>query len=310
MSVTPPAAPTAAIALDPSSAPDLLPPGLAPSALYPLLLALLHQIPLVIFLCIAATRKLRDEQAPGFAKPTALLFFAIIAVVLIFDAAVRPRPAHSSADIPWSHFSVYLLFVAGLLLVLTSTPAWARFAKGIRRSRKLGLPWMSPWDDAAVNWSSLPLFALVLLAGVLWSALIVDPTRLPGLQLLAGAAVAAFTLLYFGYAKQAFNLAYPKNGDSYFGLLLFLLWVLPLLAGMLHTLFSDFGAPPKEILAISPLAGIGIALSDPIRRPLPIATGVALLASLLLALGFAWLSSAVVRRAEAELQPPEETPSP
>ena len=80
--------PTAAIALDPSSAPDLLPPGLSPSALYPLLMALLHQIPLVIFLCIAATRKLRDDQAPGFAKPTALLFSA--------ERKIEPPPASIS----------------------------------------------------------------------------------------------------------------------------------------------------------------------------------------------------------------------
>jgi len=302
--------PTAAIALDPSSAPDLLPPGVPSSALFPLLLALLHQIPLVIFLCIAATRKLRDDQAPAFAKPTALLFYAILAAMLAFDAIVRPRPAYSSADIPWAQFSAYLLFGAGLLLVLISTPARARFAKGIRHARKLALPWVPPWDDAAVNWASLPLFALVLLFGVLASAVIGTPLRLLGPQLLAGAAVAAFTLLYFGYAKQVFSLAYPKNGDSYFGLLLFLLWVFPLLAGLILTVSSDFGAPSEEILAISPLAGIGIALSDPIRRSLPTATGVALLASIIPALGFAWLSSAIARRAEAELQPNEEPPTP
>ncbi|HUW13134.1 MAG TPA: hypothetical protein VM537_25650, partial [Anaerolineae bacterium] len=211
--------------------------------------------------------------------------------------------------IPWIHFSAYLLFGAGLLLVLISTPARARFAKGIRQARKLGLSWVPPWDDTAVNWASLPLFSLVLLVGVLAGAIIATPVHLLGPHILAGAAVAAFTLLYFGYAKQAFNLAYPKNGDSYFGLLLFLLWVLPLLAGFILTVSSDFGAPSEEILAISPLAGIGLALSTPIRHSLPAATGVALLASILPALGFAWLSSAVTRRAEAELQPNEEAPT-
>jgi len=300
--------PTAAIALDPTSAPDLVPPGLSPSALYPLLLALLHQVPLVIFLCIAATRKLRDDQAPGFAKPTALLFYVIVAAMLAFDAIVRPRPAYPS-DIPWIHFSAYLLFGAGLLLVLISTPARARFAKGIRQARKLNLPWVPPWDDAAVNWASLPLFALVLVVGVVAASFIAGPVRLLGTHILAGAAIAAFTLLYFGYAKQVFSLAYPKNGDTYFGLLLFLLWVLPLLAGFILTVSSDFGVPSEEILAISPLAGIGIVLSDPIRRSLPTATGVALLASIIPALGFAWLSSAITRRAEAEFQPNEEAPT-
>jgi len=61
---------------------------------------------------------------------------------------------------------------------------------------------------------------------------------------------------------------------------------------------------------MSPLAGIGIALSTPIRHSLPTATGVALLVSLIPALGFAWLSSDVTRRAEAELQPNDEAPSP
>jgi len=166
-----------------------------------------------------------------------------------------------------------------------------------------------PWDDAAVNWASLPLFALFLVLGSFAASFIAGPIRLLGTHILAGAAVAAFTLLYFGYAKQAFNLAYPKNGDTYFGLLLFLLWILPLLAGMLHTIFSDFDAPSEVILAMSPLAGIGIALSTPIRHSLPTATGVALLVSLIPALGFAWLSLTIARRAEAELQPNDEAPA-
>jgi|GEM_PF-1711044 len=301
--------PTAAIILDPSIAPKLLPSGLSPSPLYPLLLALLNQLPLIIFLCIAATRKLRDDQAPGFAKPTALLFYAVIAAMLAFDALIGPRPSYRSDNVPWSYFSVYLLFGAGLLLVLTTTPIRARFAKGIRQARKLGLPWVPPWSDTAVNWTPLPLFALVLLVGTLAGMFIASPIRLFGPHIFAGAAIAAFTLLSFGYAKQVFSLAYPKHGDSYFGLILFLLWILPLLAGFLLTVFSDSGTSPKEVFAISPLAGIGLAISTPMKRSFPTATGVAVLASFIPALVFAWFSLIVVRRAEADLQPSAEAPS-
>jgi hypothetical protein len=74
-------------------------------------------------------------------------------------------------------------------------------------------------------------------------------------------AAAVLTVAYFGLALQYFQLRHRGRGPTYFGLFLFIFWLLPLLAGSIQSMAyrgSHSGDAASIIFALSPVAGIGL----------------------------------------------------
>ncbi len=78
-------------------------------------------------------------------------------------------------------------------------------------------------------------------------------------------ALAVLVVAYFGLGMQYFFLRFGARGKMYFGLFLFLAWLLPLVAG---TIFM-FASIPREtsrvgqvIYSLSPIAGIAMSSVD------------------------------------------------
>ncbi|UCC69168.1 MAG: hypothetical protein JSV79_04415, partial [Armatimonadota bacterium] len=242
--------------------------------------------------------------APPYAKPMAVLFYLLIAALTVLDVALDSPPgsySHTSGLGPSA--AIYLLLAVGLGLSVAVTPGRGQFAKGVRHSRKLGLSYVPAWGDAAANWAPLAAFGAVLLAAVLAVALLVNLRPYVPVGVTAAAGVATLTLLYFGYAKQSLDLAYPRNSGSYLTLLLFVLWALPLLIGMLVAVYAADGGSTKPLFAMSPLAGVQLALSEQYRFGWSLTAKTAIMASLLPAVVFALLCTRVVRRTAAEITP-------
>ena len=77
-----------------------------------------------------------------------------------------------------------------------------------------------------------------------------------------GLAVAVIVVAYFGLAMQFFLLWFGKRGAMYFGLFLFLAWLLPMVAGTIFVIASiprDMSHVGQIIYSLSPLAGIAIS---------------------------------------------------
>jgi hypothetical protein len=230
--------------------------------------ALLYQLPVLFFLLLAATRKMESQRLHPLSRPQAIVAMLTFATLVL--GGIWQQEGYEVYQVA----ALYLLAVPAILLTMMITPSQAEYAKGLHRAQKLGrtrLPW---WDDLSVNWISLAILAAVVLgtgtiagtvaAGTLdtWLA-----SRGTGSYPLALAA-AVLTVAYFGLALQYFQFRFARRGVMYFGLFLFIFWILPLIAGSIQTMAYGprlSGGTGYPIFALSPVAGIGMiaSVSDP-----------------------------------------------
>jgi hypothetical protein len=160
--------------------------------------------------------------------------------------------------------ALYLLVGTSVVIVSMVTPNQAEYIKGLLRARKQGQSHLSSWHDLSLNRVFLAILCAILLVTgtIIWSAGINLPTALPAQTVTnypLGVAMSVLVVAYFGLGLQYFHLGFGVRGRMYFGLFLFLAWILPMVAG---TIFM-FSARPFEqnhagqvIYSLSPIAGI------------------------------------------------------
>jgi hypothetical protein len=262
-----------------------------------LLVSLLHQIPLLIFLFIASARKLRSERAYFYSKPQAVLFFAVLSVLLLGDAAgVQDQRAVFPGLTPVVPLLYVLMFV-GIALSAAVTPTAGDYANGVRQARKRGQTRAPIWTERAPNWAPVLAFVALLLG----SSFIAAATSVRGVgwtaQTITGAFIGACVIVHFASAKQAFDLMYRKNSQSFFALYLFMLWIVPLLVALVGSSAHLPDAFRDAVMGISPLTGVYYAVAtDPGGISSP-GGAVAVGSSLLLVVCFVQLRLTAERRA-------------
>jgi hypothetical protein len=225
----------------------------------PFPLSLLHQLPVLFFLLAAAVRKMRHERAFLFSKPVAVLFHLVLAFLLLSDVTNIPDSQHALPVAFGPLAVVYGLTAAALLLAAAVTPKFGDFANGIRRARKGGAARPPAWSDLASNWAPLLLFCVILL-GTTVAASTLSVTQNASLGgVLPAALVGMGVIVYFGCARQGFDLMYRKNSPPYFVLFLFLLWIVPLFVALIASMSHMGDAAQEAILGASPIAGIALA---------------------------------------------------
>lgn len=225
---------------------------------------LLYQVPVLFFLLLASTRKMESQRLHPLSKPQAIVAMTIFATLVL--GGIWRQDDYQYYQLA----SLYLLPIPALLLTMMITPSQAEFIKGLHRAQKQGrmkLPW---WDDLSVIGNSLIILAaIVLVAGSLAGTVAAGTpsswlaSREQGPYPLALAA-AVLTVAYFGLALQYFQLRFAGRAGLYFGLFLFVSWILPLLTGWIQAASSGPGAAELHsypIFALSPVAGIGMTLA-------------------------------------------------
>jgi hypothetical protein len=230
--------------------------------------ALLYQMPVLFFLLLAATRKMESQRLHPLSKPQAIVAMLTFATLVL--GGIWKLEGYEVYEVA----ALYLLAVPAILLTIMITPSQAEYAKGLYRAQKQGRTRLFWWDDLSVNWISLAILAAIVLgAGTIagtaatgssepWIA-----SRGTGSYPLALAA-AVLTVAYFGLALQYFQFRFARRGAMYFGLFLFIFWILPLLAGSIQSMaFGPMrsGEGGYPLFALSPVAGIGLiaSVSDP-----------------------------------------------
>lgn len=229
---------------------------------------LLYQVPLLFFLLLSATRKMESQRLHPLSKLQA------IGAMLTFATLILGGIWRQEGYEVFQVAALYLLGVSALLLTMMVTPTQAEYIKGLYRARKQGksrLPWR---DDLSVNWLCVVIVAgIVLVAGTIaGSAAATGPpapwlvNREKGPYPLALAA-AVLTVAYFGFGLQTFQLRFARRGGMYFGLFLFVTWLVPLLVGWIQALAAPTTAETAayRIVALSPVAGIAMicTVGDP-----------------------------------------------
>lgn len=265
-------------------------------------LEMIHQVPLLVFLFIAAVRKIRHDRALYYSRPVALTLFALVGAFVLGDTH------RWSADRELFKgftpiFAAYVLTMAGLLLAPAVTPGWGDFANGIRRARKDGRARLGSMADFASNIVPLAAISLMtVLTPIVSHFLRHDGPSLRNPAIFTG-FVGGCTVLFFGCALQAFGFTYRKAARAYFGLFVFLTWIVPLLLAAVAGITDAGEKVGLTFLALSPLAGIGFAgaMQEPdfTTKPIVWLPWVTIGVPAVMAVLFVFLSMASARRAEA-----------
>ncbi len=282
----------------------------------PVLLGMVYQILFGAFLFIAAIRKLHHERTYAFSRPLAMALFACVGVLLLSDLI----PAYRGQS-EWmfnGETAAYTLLVVSILILIGLTPNRGDLLHGIRHARKLGCLSAPLWTDRAPNWAPLLGVTILTLAlGAYGTALVgtAYDWRWGTGSLAPGATaiiVAAGTMLYFGAAKQYFDVRIRKGSTSYFALVIFLLWIVPLLIAAVISMSRDSGMA-EPFLALSPLSSIGGYASGQWTwsGDGPFFGIIAPMVPWALALVFGLLAAKATRELEVEsLEPPSFSPKP
>lgn len=272
----------------------------------------LYQVPLAMFLFVAAVRKMRSDRAHGYSKPVAAAFLATIAI-LSLGTLWKIELAPSLVIVS------YVTAFGGMLLLAAVTPSLGDYTNGFRRAARHHERFIRPWDDAALNpWAILVSVAIVAAAtGLAWHIqgdharrIAAQPVGRDGLNVRlamdppswAPIVVAALTLCYYGLGVQFFELRFGRKAQPYWRLTLFLIWVVPLLFGLLlrAAAIQDEEVLASFVTSLSPLAGIAWS-SDAAPREDP-ARYAAIGSALALTAIFAAALSVAVRDAQRSVR--------
>lgn len=238
-----------------------------------LVVLLIYQAPALLFLYLAARRKMASERAHVLSKPEAVCCLATALVLLLgglWETISYVPLAGAREILDTSLFVLVVLYImVGVACVLTGpiTPSAGEYAKGLRRAEKRGRTRVSYWDDLALNRVALTaLCALVLIGPSVVAGLVRPEAAPPGrsdVSFSLPIATGVLVVAYIGLALQYFELAFPRRSSLYFGLFLLATWALPIVTGSI-VIGASTRNPSQEItgqvlIAMSPVTGIGLA---------------------------------------------------
>jgi hypothetical protein len=224
-----------------------------------LAVVLLYPIAVLFFVYLASRRKIHSERSHPFSKPQALGAMTVLGLLILGGIWSLTDFAEAGVAI------LYVLVIVGILLTTTVTPTQAEYYKGLWRAQKQGRFGLPFWDDLSTNrpWLAALCAVILITATLAWN-------RLRGADVTISSAIregfplaianGVLVVAYFGLALQYFLLRFGRRGTNILSLFLFLVWVVPLVAGTISVIAAfRNGGLAQVIYAISPLAGIGLA---------------------------------------------------
>jgi hypothetical protein len=214
--------------------------------------SLFYQLPLMLFLIVAATRRMRSATAMFFSKSTAVAFLITIATLSLGGVIGHPKLA-----VEWLvPILAYLEFIIAALMILSITPTQGQYQGGARRAKRIGMGRPPLWQDDSSNRAAVFVMATLALATVQ-----IIQTLVPALNIDAHfwrvAGTAAGVIAYFGFATQYFSLKHQNHGMLALMMFLFLFWLLPIFIAILLGAIMQLEDFASQVASISPLYGIG-----------------------------------------------------
>lgn len=216
-------------------------------------MAMVHQVVLISFLLIGAVREIRQERAYFCSKPGGLAFLAIFSGLLVVDLESFGAKAEWGA---WAF--VYATTVGAMVLAAVLAPDARDFAKGVRRAARAHLRQVPFWTDTSSNWAPLAGGAALVGGGCLMLAANAQFEGTTWTGYTRAVIIALASLVAFGCARQGFELRFGKqHSKSYFNLLVFVVWFVPLLLAMVIGKGSASSDTLATLVSICPWIGMG-----------------------------------------------------
>jgi hypothetical protein len=220
----------------------------------------------LFFIYLACLRKMASERIHSLSKLQALAAMATLSFLLL--GGIWGQENYEILEI----MTLYLLVIVPVIVLPMVTPTQAEYTKGLWRARKQGRSHLPPWDDLSLNRVFLLIACAIVLvtATIAWSVSPAPTTSFgPGevIQAAYPLAIASGVLVvaYFGLAMQYFLLRFGARGAMYFGLFLFLAWIVPLVAGtilMLGSQVSNVEQSSQIFFSLSPIGGLGLSMAS------------------------------------------------
>jgi hypothetical protein len=228
-----------------------------------LAVVLLYMSAVLFFNYVACVRRMASERIHPLTKPQAIAAMTTLAVLLL--GGIWKREEYEILN----NVALYVLVIAACLLLGMVTPTQAEYKKGLWRAFRQGWCHVPAWADLALNRAFLVIVcAIVLLtATIAWRASpAADPVAVGRVANAYPLAIASGVMVvaYFGLSLQYFLLRFGVRGPMYFGLFLFLAWMLPLVAGTIGLMAaSPMNDSPvsQAVYSLSPVVGLAMTAS-------------------------------------------------
>jgi len=212
--------------------------------------SLIYQVPMFLFFLVAASNRMRSDWAHLYSKRTAAAFLTVIASLTMGSMV-------GHAQLPQRLFvpvMLYVLVPVAMMLLMAVTPNSGEFANGHRRAEKMNLLKPSMWTDLASNRGIVIVFCGIIVSSVQVAIRMQGAPRFDA-RLWIMTMTAFCVVAYFGFALQLFQLAFGRRARPYLMLCLFLMWLLPIVIGVLASL--TFGEQVSRVIRnLSPIIGI------------------------------------------------------
>jgi hypothetical protein len=214
----------------------------------------------LFFVYLAARRRMGSERIHPLSKAQGVA--GVVTISILCVGGIWQQESYDVLQI----VALYFLVGVSIFMIVMVTPSQAEYLKGLLRAKKQGLSHLSAWDDLTLNRLFLAaVCAILLVTGtVIWRAGIGAPLALPAEAVKnypLGVAMGVLVVAYIGLGMQYFMLRFGARGKMYFGLFLFLTWILPMVAGTIFMLASmprDTSQVAQIIYAVSPCAGLAM----------------------------------------------------
>ncbi len=229
------------------------------------------------FMVVALCRKLHHEPAPAFSRTQIAGLFLTVVLLALGNAWTRLGDIGLQRFITMMLMEGFLFFF--VLLAETITPPALAYCKAVQRARRRGRSYLRPWCDEASNISvTIVLVAviavfcslLMMRIGLQWSS---DNDTLIFREIASAFLLVVFAMVAYASLKEFTEFTWPGSERNYFALFLFIIWVLPLVAGLIfgRALGGNIGAYGASAC---PLIGVFNALYAEARRKSLMAGGI------------------------------------
>lgn len=270
------------------------------------LITMFHVVTLLGFFTLAAIRKMRHERTLSFSKPIAVLFFAVLTTLFIGDSMGFGRSPGSSSDNFAVSFLLYSLTLIALILVGNITPGYGDVLKGLRQAAKAQKKRLAIWGEVSTNHAPVICIGLILFIGGCITSFACNTAATEFLWIIRGcvaSGLAAGTVIYFGLLKQAFDVIFRKTSTTYLMLVIFGLWLLPLLLSLAVAIAISDESISEFLVYLTPISSIGVtAMTEPPNDIMHLGVNAGIILTLLVVIFAFYLYFIALKRARAKVQ--------
>lgn len=234
-------APMASLFLNGPTSTHVMGDALLPEAILPM--TLLHCAVFGVIFWLIARRCIKDPISGFASKRLALGSFAVVSLLACIDIAVIDWQ-HQLNEAPFIiNYGFVMIIQVPLAIILSAAMSVSKgnYLKGLHRFKRIPAKANPYWSSTAVNIAAIfglcLIMALTVPIVIMSNSKYIDFTHTP-LDILRVwcclAACICYTLT-IGFIKQGSDLLYGKKSTTRFVLVMFILWILPLINNMSGT---------------------------------------------------------------------------